>query len=337
LHSDESALDPAGPQAQRISSLMWLFIWICIGVYVLVMLTLLGAFLHRRRGNTAPHTGDTPITEPDPVREGHLWSVVSGSIVITVITLFILLFADFSTGRALHSLSRSEEPIRVRLTAHQWWWEVEYIDWPDRMGERGPSKIVMDANEIHVPVDPDHPVPVEMDLQSADVIHSFWVPSLHGKKDIIPGHPTTIFLQADQVGTYWGECAEYCGYQHAQMRIVVLAEPVSRFKSWLQFQHQPPPEPTNAMQKRGREVFLQGSCLMCHTISGTIAHGRLGPDLTHIASRRILAAGAIPNAPGHLAGWIMDPQAIKPGVHMPQNNLKAEDLRALLEYLETLK
>jgi cytochrome c oxidase subunit 2 len=211
------------------------------------------------------------------------------------------------------------------------------VDWPARFGERYPSNIITTANEIHIPVDPQHPVTVEFRLQSGDVIHSFWVPSLHGKRDVIPGHPTSFWLAADQPGTYWGECGEYCGYQHAQMRFLVVAQPVAEFQTWLDGQRQPPPEPQTALQTEGRNVFLHASCTMCHTIAGTDTHATVGPNLTHVGSRKILAAGAIPNMPGHLAGWITDPQRIKPGAHMPQNNLTPRDLRALIEYLESLK
>jgi cytochrome c oxidase subunit II len=336
LHSSESALDPAGVQAHHISKLIWGFGGLCVVVYVLVMIVLLGALVHRRRGQTA--TGDdTPITAPDPEREGRIWTVVFSSIVITVVTLFVLLFSDFATGRAIHHLSDSPEPLRIQVIGHQWWWEVRYLDWPARFGERVPSNDITSANEIHIPVDPNHPVAVQCKLDSHDVIHSFWVPSLHGKKDLVPGHPTDIWIEADKPGIYWGDCGEYCGYQHAQMRIAVVAEPVEKFQRWLDAQRQSAAEPANYMQTLGKNVFLHSSCPMCHAIQGTTASGMVGPDLTHVASRQLLAAGAIPNAPGHLAGWIVDPQKIKPGARMPQNNLSPQDLRALLEYLESLK
>jgi cytochrome c oxidase subunit 2 len=178
---------------------------------------------------------------------------------------------------------------------------------------------------------------VKIFLQSADVIHSFWVPNLHGKRDLIPNHATEIWLQADKPGTYNGQCAEFCGYEHAKMRLTVTAEKPAEFEAWLFAARQIPPEPSTEILKRGKQVFLSSQCVMCHTITGTRAGGRLGPDLTHVGSRRTLAAGSLPNMPGHLAGWIIDPQQIKPGARMPQNNIKPQDLRALLEYLESLK
>jgi len=315
---------------------MWLFLWVCIVVFVLVMIALAAALLHRRHGAAMEPT-NTPITEPDPKREHRLWITVSTSIAITVVTLFVLLFSDFATGRAIGQLSLAKDPLRIKVIAHQWWWEVQYLDWPDRFGERLPYNIIASANEIHIPVDPKQPVAVELELESHDVIHSFWVPNLHGKRDIVPGHPTSMWIAADQPGTYWGECGEYCGYQHAQMRLVVVAQPVDEFQSWLDASRKPAPEPATSMQTQGRNVFLHASCPMCHNITGTNASGKAAPDLTHVASRKILAAGAVPNMPGHLAGWITDPQKIKPGTRMPQNNLSPTDLRALLEYLETLK
>jgi cytochrome c oxidase subunit 2 len=336
LNSSESVLNPAGPQARHIGWLTTLFLWVCLVVFVLVMLFLAGAFLHRRRDLTLP-PGDEPITKPDPVRERRLWTVVFSAIAITVVTLFVLLFSDFATGRALHQMSSASQPLRIQVTAHQWWWEVRYVDWPERFGERLPYNIITTANEIHIPVDAHHPIEVELDLESHDVIHSFWVPNLNGKRDIVPGHRTSFWLAADRPGSYWGECGEYCGYQHAQMRLLVVAQPVDEFQNWLKQQRQSPPEPANDMQKRGQNVFLHASCAMCHAIQGTEARALVGPNLTHVASRKILAAGAVTNMPGHLAGWITDPQRIKPGTRMPQNSLSPMDLRALLEYLETLK
>jgi cytochrome c oxidase subunit 2 len=192
---------------------------------------------------------------------------------------------------------------------------------------------VITANEIHIPVGQ----PVEFQLKSRDVIHSFWVPTLHGKRDLIPRHVTTMTLQADRPGVYRGQCAEFCGYQHAHMAILVVAEPLEQFAAWLEHQRRPAAEPSDARQQRGQEVFLSAPCVMCHTIRGTLAGGRVAPDLTHIAGRHTLAAGTLPNTPGHLAGWIIDPQHIKPGNRMPAHSLNADDLQALLAYLGSLK
>jgi cytochrome c oxidase subunit 2 len=215
--------------------------------------------------------------------------------------------------------------LTIRVTGHQWWWEVQYQD-------PTPSQIVTTAAAIHIPVGRT----VQFELRSADVIHSFWVPNLHGKRDLIPGHPTRIFLRADRPGTFRGQCAEYCGYQHAYMRFVVVAEPEGRFQDWLEAQRQPTADPATERQRRGQQVFLGTTCVLCHTIQGTPARGRVGPDLTHLGSRPLIG-GLLPNTRGHLAGWIVDPQRIKPGVRMPLNVVNPGDLDALLDYLESLK
>jgi cytochrome c oxidase subunit 2 len=192
---------------------------------------------------------------------------------------------------------------------------------------------VTTANEIHVPVGRA----VEFELTSVDVIHSFWAPNFHGKKDLVPGHPTTHWFKAERAGTFRGQCAEFCGMQHAHMRFVIVSEPPAEFNAWLDAQRQSAPAPQTDAQKRGQQVFLNSSCVLCHTVQGTPARGMVGPDLTHIAGRKMLAAGTMPNTEGHLGGWIIDPQQIKPGVRMPQNQLSAADLRALLDYLESLQ
>lgn len=335
LQSNESVLNPASPQAQQIRSLTWLMLGVCFVVYFVVIFFLIGALLHRRHGK-AMEPGDEPL-EPDHESENRIWRTVFSAITVTVVTLFVLLIADFATGRSLYKAEDAPNPIRIQVIGHQWWWEIHYLDWPARFGERYASNTITTANEIHVPVDPDHPVTIDFALEAHDVIHSFWVPALHGKKDLIPGHPTDLWLRVDRPGTYWGECAEYCGYQHANMRLVVVAEPVDEFQKWLTAQRQDAPDPVTDIQKRGQQVFMGTSCVMCHAIGGTDANGLIGPNLTHVASRTIIAAGALRNSPGAIAGWIANPQTIKPGSQMPPTNLGPLDLRALLEYLETLK
>jgi cytochrome c oxidase subunit 2 len=174
-------------------------------------------------------------------------------------------------------------------------------------------------------------------LQSVDVIHSFWSPNFDGKKDIVPGHPTSFWFRPIRTGTFYGQCGEFCGLQHAHMRFVVVVEPSEHFQDWLTAQSQAAQSPTNDIQKKGQHVFLNGNCIMCHTISGTPARGTVGPNLTHIASEQMLGAGTIPNTRGHLGGWILDAPKIKPGIVMPQNNLSPADFQALLAYLENLK
>jgi cytochrome c oxidase subunit 2 len=312
----QSALHPAGPQAIHISRLWWLMLWVCTGIFVLVVGFLLYAVFHPRQQNqttTAPET------------ERRTATVVVASVVMTGLVLFVFLVADFWTDRALAALSTSQ-PLKIRVTGHQWWWDVQYQ-------ATVPSQMVTTANELHIPVGR----PVLLELTSHDVIHSFWVPNLHGKKDLIPGYVTTLWIQADQPGVFRGQCAEFCGHQHAHMAFLVIAEPPEAFAAWFEAQQHPAVEPSEALQQRGQEVFLSSSCGLCHTIRGTPAGAKAAPDLTHLASRQTLAAGTLPNVPGHLAGWVVDAQRIKPGNKMPPNSLTGSELQALLAYLTSLK
>lgn len=319
---NQSALNPAGIQAERISELWWLYFWVCITVYTLVMLLVLGAVFWRRSRQAEP---EAPTISPSPRQEQRFTWVVSGAVLTTTAILFTLLIGDYVTGRSIHAMD-DDEALRVRITGHQWWWEIEYHD-------PVPSNIVTTANELHLPV----ARPVYIELRSNDVIHSLWIPNLHGKADLIPGYVVSTVLRVDRPGTYFGQCAEYCGYQHANMRLVVVAETEEQFDRWLRAQRQPAREPSTDSQRQGQQVFLGSTCIMCHTIQGTPARATVGPNLTHVGSRSKIAAGTLPNTRGHLGGWIVDPQRIKPGVRMPLNTLAPDDLRALLDYLESLK
>jgi len=196
-----------------------------------------------------------------------------------------------------------------------------------------PQRRVTTANELYLPVGQR----VKLVMTSTDVIHSFWVPNLAGKKDIVPGYRTETWIQADRPGVYRGQCAEFCGHQHAKMGITVIAVPRAEFDQWIAQQLQPAAPPTDSIALAGQQVFVNGPCAMCHNITGTTASGIVGPDLTHLASRRMIGAGTLLNRRGQLAGWIVDPQGIKPGVRMPSNQIDPNDLRALLAYLETLR
>jgi cytochrome c oxidase subunit 2 len=220
----------------------------------------------------------------------------------------------------------SKNPITIQITGHQWWWEVIY---PSPQADQ----TVTTANEIHVPVGK----PVVILTNSYDVIHSFWPPNVNGKRDLLPGYSSAMWFQIDQAGVYHGQCAEFCGLQHAHMGFSIIAEPDNVFEAWKAQQLKPAPEPTQADAKHGREVFLTHACLMCHTIRGTDAGSRVGPDLTHLAGRAMIAAETLPNTRGALAGWIVDPQRIKPGNKMTPNPLAPDDLQDLITYLGTLQ
>jgi cytochrome c oxidase subunit 2 len=334
----QSALAPAGPQAQRIANLWWLFFSVLIVVYALVVTATLAA-IFRRRGQAAadgaqihyevtpPAAGRAPEGLPprSDSSERRLSRVIVGSTAVTVIVLMVFLFASIRTGNALSGLE-SADPVRVEVTGHQWWWEVTYkhVD---------PSKQFTTANELHLPLHQ----PVEISTTSADVIHSLWIPNLHGKQDLIPGRLGRLWIQADREGVYRAQCAEFCGMQHAHMALHVVVEPVSTFNAWLDRQRQPAPAPRTAAQQHGQRVFLSGPCVMCHTIGGTPAMSRVGPSLTHFGSRTSIAAGYLPNTPGYLGAWIADPQHLKPGARMPSMALEPGDLQALIEYLHSLK
>jgi cytochrome c oxidase subunit 2 len=313
----QSALDPAGPQALEIWKDGARLLWICIAAYVVTMLFLLVAVARSR--------SDRDLGA-DPVRHRRMTRVVAGGTVVTVALLLALLIGSLFSSRRLASLATSDAEVSINATGHQWWWDFEY-EHPQ------PSKRFHSPNEIHIPVGRT----VRVHLRSSDVIHSFWIPNLAGKKDLIPGHETALYLRADRPGTFRGQCAEFCGLQHSHMSFVVVAESPESYSAWAERQRASAAEPANEAQQRGREVFLRGTCAMCHAIGGTPAAARFAPDLTHVAGRRTLAAGTLPNTVGNMAGWIVNPQSVKPGNHMPANSLAAADLQDLLAYLRSLQ
>jgi cytochrome c oxidase subunit 2 len=245
---------------------------------------------------------------------------------LSAIVLISLMMTSFVRGERETDIPPHSNPLVVIVTGHQWWWEFSYVD---SVAENR----VTTANELHVPVGR----PVILRLKSSDVIHSFWVPNMHGKRDAIPGYTTLMWFIADKPGSYQGQCAEFCGYEHARMGFLLQAEAPEKFAAWITAAKQAAIEPTDSIAKRGKEVFLSMPCASCHTIGGTKAGGHVGPPLTHIASQSTLAAASYPNNTGYLTAWIVDPQSLKPGANMPQNVLSPQDLRALVHYLQTLK
>jgi cytochrome c oxidase subunit 2 len=248
------------------------------------------------------------------------------AVAATALILLLFIFVDVSTARTMSRVG-GEKPLRIDVVGHQWWWSVKYPD------TANPQNIIETANEIHVPVGRA----VFIKMTSDDVIHSFWAPNLDGKKDLIPGHETRTWFRADSAGVYRGQCAEFCGHEHAKMAFFIVAEPRAQFEQWFQSQKSEASTPGDSLAREGQRIFLSGSCAMCHAISGTSAGSHFGPDLTHLASRRTIAAGALPNNEGNLAAWILDPQSIKPGTKMPASQLDPKSLRALVAYLRTLK
>jgi cytochrome c oxidase subunit 2 len=311
---NQNVFNPAGPAARDIAAFGSQLLIVCGVVYVLVLAALAWALARRRRPED--ESVDTTRTLGRTV------------VIATAATILILVAVTVSSvvyGRGMTS-PPGPGAITIDVVGHQWWWEFQYRD-------VSPSDFVTSPNEIHIPVG----VPIHIKALSRDVIHSFWVPNLHGKRDLIPGQVTNFWFQADKPGIYRGQCAEFCGHQHANMAFNVVAEPMEKFQRWIQNQRRAAPEPTTADQARGQQVFLQGPCVMCHTIRGTTAGSRVGPELTHVASRLTLAAGTLPNTRGHLAGWVLDPQSVKPGNRMPPNALTSDDLQALVAYLRSLR
>ena len=317
----QNALLPAGIQARQILDLWHLTLAICTLVFVAILAAFIYAIWRAPRSNelSAPDTSSLHASEPGPRR------AVIVAVLVSALLLLVLLVADVMTDRALARMPLGNG-IHIELTGHRWWWEARYSADPA-------SQMFTTANELHIPVG----TPVVISLKASDVIHSFWVPNLHGKKDMIPGRTATITLRADKPGIYRGQCAEFCGMQHTKMALLVIAQPPAEYEAWVAHQRKPAPKPTSEIALYGQRVFTRTSCAVCHTIQGTDARGLLGPDLTHLAGRRMIAAGTLPNTRGHRAAWISDPQQIKPGANMPPSKLSGEELQALLAYLETLQ
>jgi cytochrome c oxidase subunit II len=321
FHGPQTPLDPAGPQAAQIEHTLFLIFWITSIVTAIVFAVLAYAVLrqHSRGGMPRPF-------KVDPATERRATWMVGAAIGITVVLLFVMMISSFITSHKTAVLADSTA-LKVNVYGHEWWWEVEYPN------DEQPSRIVRTANEIHVPAG----AVVDIHGTSRDVIHSFWAPNIHGKKDLLPGYWNDLTLQVDKPGTWRGQCAEFCGLQHAHMAFQIVAQSPQDFDSWYLGQLKPAPEPQTAQTIHGREVFLSHPCVMCHTIRGTAAASTVGPDLTHIASRSTIAAGTLVNNTGSLTGWIANAQSIKPGCRMPPNPMPSNDLNDLVAYLETLR
>jgi len=315
----QNAFGGQGAEDANFIRLFTVFMVVCTVMYVIVAAALIVAVCRRRKAS---------LTLDD--RKHHETSAVVRPTLIAWTTLIAvglvgLTIASFFTDRS-NASNGSNPQLNLTVTANQWWWDVEYNS-PD------PSKTLRTANEIHLPVG----VPVEVKLKSNDVIHSFWIPNLAGKQDLIPGRETDAQLLPRKTGLYRGQCAEFCGVQHAQMALDVTVESRADFQRWYAAQLRPAPAPANPLQRAGYNYFTSRECAACHNISGTTASGQVAPDLTHFASRRSIAAGALPMNTGNVYGWVADPQSQKPGNKMPTVGLKSDDLHALVAYLETLK
>lgn len=317
----QSVLYSGGPAAHRIAGLSWGLI-VLFMVISIIMWALIAWAALKRRGTLAEHA-------PINIGGGHGWITIGGMLIpfIVLFVLFVLglqLLASFPIHEA--SKQHNLKP-DILVVGHQWWWEVHYLN-------KQPDMDVTTANEIHIPTGR----PVTIELESRDVIHSFWVPALHGKVDLIPGHPNFVRIEASRSGAYQGQCAEYCGAQHAHMRLLVIAQPFDEYESWLSAQREPGTIPTTPEAIAGQKIFLSGPCAMCHTVRGTVAGGRVAPDLTHIGSRRFIAANSYPNDNAYLEAWVTHAQSLKPEALMPDfTNFTGVQMRDLVAYLRQLQ
>jgi cytochrome c oxidase subunit II len=309
---DQSTLDPASKASSSIADLSWVMFVGSVVVFAVVLVLVLVAVL-RRRGEPT----DAPDREPRPI-----WPVAVGGLVVPAVAAIALFTLTLATLPSTSPAAAGRPRFEIDVTGRQWFWDVDY-----------PKLGIRTANELHLPVG----VPVRLRVTSADVIHSFWVPQLNRKIDMIPGRTNEIALQADRAGVYRGQCAEFCGVQHANMGILVVVEPQARFDAWARAQRQPGHEPSTQQEVEGQQILLGSACVYCHRIAGTNASGEIGPDLTHFASRQSIGAALLPNTRGYVAGWVLDPQHWKPGNRMPATDLDGDQLQRLLDYLESLR
>jgi cytochrome c oxidase subunit 2 len=308
---------PASTPAKSVSDLS-VFVLVITGIIFVVVFALLVYSVIKFRGR-AVDAGREPAQVYGSTQIELAWTIIP---ILIVIVLFL------ATARVLHAVQDAPQPpgaIEVTAIGHQYWWEFRY-----------PKLGVVTANELHIPVsDPANPTPTFLTLLSADTDHSFWIPELAGKTDLIPNHPNRMWMDPLSTGIFLGQCAQYCGVQHAKMLLRVSVDSPADFAAWVRGQHEPAVQ--DASVATGRRVFESNACMNCHAVAGTNANGRFGPDLTHLMSRVTIASGAATNTPENLRLWIQDPNAIKPGSLMPAMKLSDSDLDAVVSYMETLR
>lgn len=337
----QNYLDPAGPGARGLAWLGWWGLAV-FSVASAVIWLLLAWIAVRRRGTFDEHA-------PADATGGQRWILIGG-IAIPMVVLTVLLVAGVMTLSDYPMAHAKLDEPDIRVTGHQWWFDVEYLpggsicttdagdlDLQTRqkpLGARA-DQIVHSPSEIHIPIGR----PIEIELITRDVIHSFWIPKLHGKVDLIPGQANRIRIQADKAGVYQGQCAEFCGIEHANMRMQVVADSAIDYVAWLNRQR------ADAIASRpsdeiaaGKKVFESAACALCHTVRGTPAHGQVGPELTHVGSRRRIAGGMLDNNTANLSAWVTSAQSLKPGAEMPDlTQFTGDELRSLVAYLQSLK
>lgn len=319
--SSTSIFAPAATPAHSIFSLSMLVLAVTLSIFLIVAGLLLYALIRFRH---RPEDGDREPAQVYGSNQIELsWTVIP---ILIVVVLFL------TTTRVIletQAIPKPKDAMNVTVIGHQFWWEYRY-----------PKLGIVTANELHIPVsDPSHPTPTYLTLSSADVVHSFWVPRLGGKTDLIPNRVNTMWIDPPKPGLYLGQCAQYCGVEHAKMLIRVYAQTPEDFAVWARQQAKPARQDFTGdpAAAAGQTVFMHNACINCHTVAGTVATGRFGPDLTHLASRDTIASGAIPNNPENLRKWIDDPDLMKPGCLMPAMHLSRRDLDAVTAYLTQLR
>lgn len=316
---------PEGPIARAMADLFWLMTALGTVIFVAVVaLLVVGLRRHRDEPVGALARSRVDPTPPDLTTTLTLRWIVLGGVLLPLIVIVVVFAATLGAMRAVPAAA-PEGALHIEVVAHQFWWEIHY-----------PEQDVTTANELYLPVGR----PVALELASSDVIHSLWVPALGGKLDALPDGTTTLVLEADEPGEHETECAEFCGLQHANMGLLVVAAPEDDFEEWVASQAAPAAEPTGTAAERGREVFLSADCSRCHAIQGTAelgAEGEHGPDLTHLAGRRTLLADTVPNSPAELERVVRDASAVKAGVDMPAAELSDQEIADLVAYLGSLE
>jgi cytochrome c oxidase subunit 2 len=320
VRSQTSIFDPAATPAHSVFGLSMLVLSVTLGIFLVVGSLLLYAVIRFRQRPTDSDREPAQIYGSNQIELS--WTVIP---ILIVVMLFL------STTRVILETEASPKPagaLDVTVIGHQFWWEYRY-----------PKLGVVTANELHIPVsDPAKPTPTYLSITSADTDHSFWVPRLAGKTDLIPNRLNTMWIDPQAPGLYLGQCAQYWGVQHAKMLLRVYAQSPEDFAAWVKQQQRPSGADLsrNAAAAEGQRVFMHSACINCHTVTGTVANGRFGPDLTHLASRDTIASGPVENTPENLRQWIADPNSMKPGVLMPSMHLNDHDLDVITAYLTTL-
>jgi len=318
--SPTNIFDPAGTPSHSIFGLSMLVLSITLGIFLVVAGLLVYALIRYR------HRPEDASREPPQIYGSN--QIELSWTVIPILIVVMLFLATTRIILGTEAIPKPANALDITVIGHQFWWEYRY-----------PKLGIVTANELHIPIsDPSRPTPTYLEMSSADVAHSFWIPRLAGKMDVIPNRINTMWIDPAQAGVYLGQCAQYCGTQHAKMLLRVYADSPADFEAWVAQQKKPAQQDLSSdpAAAEGREVFMHNACINCHAIAGTVANGRFGPDLTHLASRDTLASGPIKNTPENLRKWIDDPNTMKPGALMPSMHLNSHDLDAVTAYLTTL-